>query len=68
MIYNTHFDTFIVVWVMMALSEAGYFGGAFKVFIDYAGFFLALIPGMWAAYRGLKALVYYLHLRNDRES
>ena len=49
------------------MSEAGYFGGAFKIFIDYAGFFLALIPGMWAAYRGLKALVYYLHLRNDRE-
>ena len=50
------------------MSEAGCFGGAFKIFIDYAGFFLALIPGMWAAYRGLKALAYYLQLRNARES
>ncbi len=36
---------------------------AFRVFIYLTGLFTALIPGMWAAYMGLKALLYYLKLK-----
>jgi len=36
---------------------------AFRVFIYLTGLFTALIPGMWAAYMGLKALLYYVKLK-----
>jgi len=36
---------------------------AFRVFIYLTGLFTAIIPGMWAAYMGLKALLYYVKLK-----
>lgn len=52
---------------MDAVSDATI---AFRVFIYLTGLFTAIIPGMWAAYMGLKAFLYYVKLKftSDRVS
>lgn len=37
------------------------------VLLRYTGFFIVLMPGIWAAFVGLKALAYYLKLKRSGE-
>jgi hypothetical protein len=40
---------------------------AFMNLVYLVGFTLALIPGMWAAFMGLKALFYYVRIKLGKE-
>ncbi len=40
---------------------------AFLNLVYIVGFTLALIPGMWAAFMGLKALLYYVRIKLGKE-
>ena len=50
------------------MSGVFYDGGHFRLFVLLVCFVLGMIPGMWATWRGLKALVYYVKLKTDEES
>ena len=50
------------------MSGVFYNGGLFRLFVLLVCFVLGMIPGMWATWRGMKALVYYMKLRTDEEN
>lgn len=50
---------------MSVFGSTGYF---LRVFFILIVFVMGLIPGMWAAYRGLKALAYYLKMKIDGDN
>ena len=45
------------------MAEAVSAGESVRVFLIVVAFFLGMVPGAWAAYRGLKALAYYIKLK-----
>ena len=49
-------------WMSETFSSA-----AFMNLMYLVGFTLALIPGMWAAFIGLKALFYYVRIKLGKE-
>jgi hypothetical protein len=49
-------------WMSETFSSA-----AFMNLVYLVGFTLALIPGMWAAFMGLKALLYYVRMKLRKE-
>jgi hypothetical protein len=50
------------------MSGVFYDGGLFRLFVLLVCFVLGMIPGMWATWRGLKALAYYVKLKTDEEN
>jgi hypothetical protein len=50
------------------MSGVFYNWGLFRLFVLLVCFVLGMIPGMWATWRGLKALVYYMKLKTDEEN
>ena len=45
------------------MSGVLYTGGLFRLFLLFVCFVIGMVPGMWAAWRGLKALAYYMKLK-----
>ena len=45
------------------MAEATSAGESMRVFLIVIAFILGMVPGAWAAYRGLKALAYYIKLK-----
>jgi hypothetical protein len=43
-------------------------GDSFRLSLIFICFVIGMVPGMWAAWRGLKALAYYLKLKVDGEN
>jgi hypothetical protein len=53
-----------VVWASrFEMSGVFYNGSLFRLFVLLVCFILGMIPGMWATWRGLKALAYYMKLK-----
>jgi len=45
------------------MAEVTSAGESMRVFLIVIAFLLGMVPGAWAAYRGLKALAYYIKLK-----
>ena len=45
------------------MAEATSANESIRVFFIVIAFLLGMVPGAWAAYRGLKALAYYIKLK-----
>jgi len=45
------------------MSGVLYTGDLFRLSLLFVCFIIGMVPGMWAAWRGLKALTYYLKLK-----
>jgi ABC-type dipeptide/oligopeptide/nickel transport system permease component len=45
------------------MAEAISASESLRVFLIVIAFILGMVPGAWAAYRGLKALAYYIKLK-----
>ena len=43
-------------------------GDSFRLLVFLVCFVIGIVPGMWAAWSGLKALAYYLKLKVDGEN
>ena len=45
------------------MSGVLYTGDIFRLFLLFVCFLIGMVPGMWATWRGLKALAYYMKLK-----
>jgi hypothetical protein len=45
------------------MADATSAGESVRFFLIMVAFLLGMVPGAWAAYRGIKALAYYIKLK-----
>ena len=50
------------------MSGVSTIGDSFRSLVFLVCFVIGMVPGLWAAWRELKALTYYLRLKGDEEN